>query len=235
MGPTKARGILTLCLSDDVPGTRRGKDERRANLRVGIFVSAAGRQLCLIRNLSRGGARVRVYRRFRLGSRATLDLKTGHRIKGTVVWAQQGHVGLEFDAPVDIEQLFSTESLAAKGHRARLPRVECDAAATVRVGTQIIKGRVVDISQGGIKLESDQAIEPGEAVVLLPDLYPLASSVRWTDGRYSGIGFKELVPFRRLLDWTRTWSSAEPEPVSSTRAILPPLEDEAGRAAGSRT
>jgi hypothetical protein len=234
MGPTKARGILTLSLSDDVPGTRRGKDERRANLRVGIFETAAGKQLCLIRNLSRGGARIRVYRRFRLGTRAVIDLKTGHRLDGVIVWAQSGHVGMEFDAPVDIERLFSTETLEAKGHRARLPRVECDAAATVRSGSQIIKGRVVDISQGGIKLESDQPIAPGEAVVLLPDLYPLAGSVRWTDGRYSGIGFQELVPFRRLLDWTRTWSGAEPEPVSSTRAILPPADEDAARATGSR-
>lgn len=216
MGPTKARGILTLSLSDDVPGSRRGKDVRRANLRVGILETDFGKQLCLIRNLSRGGARVRVYRRFRLGTRGVIDLKTGHRLKGTIVWAQQGHIGFEFDEAVDIEQLFSTESLAAKGHRARLPRVECDAPVTIRSGAQIIKARVVDISQGGIKVESDQPIPLGEAVVLLPDLYPLAAFVRWSDGCFTGIGFAELVPFRRLLDWTRAWSGGgqgEDEPV----------------------
>lgn len=231
MGPTKARGILTLSLSEDVPGTRRGKDERRANLRVGIFVSAAGRQLCLIRNLSRGGARIRVYRRFRLGTRAMIDLKTGHRLKGTVVWAQQGHVGVEFDEAVDIENLLSTETLAAKGQRARLPRVECDASATVRCGTQIVKGRVIDISQGGIKFESDRPVAPGEVAILLPDLYPIAGTVRWTDGRLTGIGFNELVPFRRLLDWTRAWSGVDAEPVSLVQATLPLSEEEPGRAA----
>lgn len=218
------RGIVTFSLSDDVPGSRRGKDERRANLRVGLFETPWEKQLCLIRNLSRGGARVRVYRRYRLGTRVTIDLKTGHRIDGTVVWAQLGHVGVEFDKPVDIEKLFSTETLEARGHRARLPRVECDAPATVRIDSTIIKGRAVDISQGGIKFRADDPVPEGVAVVLLPDLYPLTSRVRWSDGRHSGIAFSELVPFRRLLDWSRAWSGHGPEPLEPTVEVDGPTE-----------
>lgn len=220
-GQVVPRGVVTFSLRDGVPAARRRGAGREDNLRVGLFETRTARQLCLIRNISRSGARVRVYRRYRIGTRAVIDLKTGHRLEGTVVWAQMGHVGVEFEEMIDVDALFSTESLQAKGHRARLPRVECQAPVTVRSGDSLLKGQVVDISQGGIKVESEQPIATGRAVVLLPGLYPISSQVRWSEGSHAGIAFDELIPFRRLVERTRQWASEDPEaPPSNVTAFL---------------
>lgn len=213
-------GIVTFSLLDEVPPSAGDKGPSN-DLRVGILETPRAKQLCLIREISRAGARVRVYSRYRLGVEATIDLKTGHRLRGTIVWSQMGHVGLEFAEPIDIEQVFSTETLEAKGMRARLPRVEIACPVTVRSGDGLVKGRLVDISQGGIKIESDVPVAGRKVAVLLPELFPVQATVRWTHDRFTGLAFDELIPFRRLLEWTRLWANDVRAQAAAAKADTP--------------
>ena len=62
--------------------------------------------------------------------------------------------------------------------------------------------RACDISQGGIKVESDGALKVGaDVVVTLPGLSPMQGVVRWKEAASYGITFNRLMALSTLVGW----------------------------------
>ena len=90
------------------------------------------------------------------------------------------------------------------GWQQRMPRVEIDRLATVRAGARLYGVNTCDISQGGVKIETDEPLAAGEEVVITMDRFrPVAGLVRWSQEGLSGIAFNQVIPFRELMDWLR--------------------------------
>jgi hypothetical protein len=192
-----------------VPSPERRRSERyTTTMRVGVMLTDAGSELCVVRNISCGGLRARVYSDIKVGTRAEIELKSGQTVSGVVTWFNDQHVGLQFDQPVNVEQVLSSASSAADGHKARFPRVEVRRFAMVRSGARSVRGETVDISQGGVKLVVTETLELGHVVVSLAGLDPLPGVVRWSDKRYAGIEFNDLIPLDRLVGWSRDGGSS---------------------------
>lgn len=190
-------------LSSKAPGPpeRREGDRHRTLFRVGAMTVEDRRELCLIKNISEGGMMIRPYCELAEGTALTIELKTGVAVPGVVTWLREGSVGVEFESPVDVIGILSS---AADGPRPRMPRVEVDCLATVRDGGKLRRMRVHDVSQGGVKLESDTILDPGaELVVSLPGLNPQDGAVRWSDASYLGVAFNRLLPLAVLVEWLR--------------------------------
>ena len=196
-----------LSLSAEVPGPgreRRRQQRQLTILRVGVLVLDGERELCLIRNISAGGLMAHVYRSVRSGQLLTVELKSGQQIGGRIVWTDGGNAGIAFDAPVDVAGLLANPPPRSDGWRPRLPRVEIDRMATLRVGADTFWVQARDVSQGGVKLELDRPGEPGtEVVVTLEGLRPLPGTIRWRLDGSCGIGFNELLPFDELIAWLK--------------------------------
>ena len=193
-------------LSDQVPTPheRRNEDRYVTILRVGVLVIDGRRELCLIRNISAGGLMAHVYSPVEPGQRVTVELKTNQQIEGRIHWVRDADAGIAFDIPVDITQLLANPPVLENGWRPRLPRVEIDRLATLRVGARTYWVHTRDISQGGVKVDTDQPLEAGTAVVVtLENFRPLAGSVRWQKGRACGIAFNEMLPFEQLIQWLK--------------------------------
>ncbi|HEY0412017.1 MAG TPA: PilZ domain-containing protein [Allosphingosinicella sp.] len=192
------------------PPEERRRDPRHLTiLRVGALISERGRELCLIRNISAGGIMAHVYSHRERGERVAIELKSNERIAGEVVWISDSNVGIEFEAPVDVAEMLSSQAVLENGWRPRLPRVEVDRLATLRCGARFYGVNTRDISQGGVKIETDQALELGAAVVLALDKFrPLHGAVRWCDGGLAGIAFNQLIPFHELMAWLRPDTAA---------------------------
>lgn len=191
-------------LSDLVPSPGRRQSERyTTTMRVGVMATDSGSELCLVRNISCGGLRARVYSNVEVGTRASIELKSGQNVSGVVIWAKDDHIGLQFDRPVDVEEVLSSATSAADGQRARLPRIEVRRFAMIRIGARILRAETLDISQGGVKLAVAQALELGEVVVSIAGLYPLRGVVRWFDRDSAGVEFNDLVPLSRLIAWSK--------------------------------
>lgn len=173
-------------------------------LRVGTLITDGRRELCLVRNISAGGLMAHVYSAFSEGQALEVELGQDQRVNGSVHWTDGANVGIEFGETIDVEALLATQTLQ-KGWRPRLPRVEVDRLATIRVGAKIHGASTRDISQGGVKIEVDDPLEVGASVVLTLERFrPIHGIVRWcVDGR-CGISFNELVPFRELMEWLRS-------------------------------
>jgi hypothetical protein len=184
------------------PGERRRDPRHLTILRVGALVGACGRELCLIRNISAGGLMAHVYSHHAPGEALTVELKGNHAIEGHVVWAEESNIGIQFSAQIDVAEMLSNNALLENGLRSRLPRVEVDRLATVRCGARLLGVNTRDISQGGVKVETDVPFDVGAQIVITMEKFrPLPGVVRWCGGGLAGIAFHQLIPFGELMAW----------------------------------
>ena len=188
-------------MSSDPPReTNRRADERHLTLfRVGSIVVGGRRELCLVKNISAGGALVRAYSTLEPEQPLQIELKEGQPICGLVTWVRGGDAGITFDSPVDVLDLLKASS---DGPRPRMPRVEISCVGFVREGAVLNRAQVHNISQGGLKVESSNPLTPGaDVTVSLPGLPPQGGTVRWNDGSVYGISFNTVLPLAGLVEW----------------------------------
>lgn len=192
--------------SEEAPGPpeRRSAPRHLTILRVGSLILEGKRELCLIRNISAGGMMAHVYTPLAEGQPLEVELKSDQRIAGRVFWARESNIGIGFAAPIDVEEMLAVHSRGANGWRPRMPRVEVDRLAMLRVGARVYGVSTIDISQGGVKLIVDQPLEPGAEVVLsLEGFRAIQGTVRWYHEGLAGISFNQVVPFHDLMGWLR--------------------------------
>ncbi len=207
VGSETAVEETTFSFSRETPQPRERRRAQRhiTILRVGSLFVDARRELCLIRNISAGGLMAHIYSRVSVGDPVAVELKTNQRIGGQVTWIEGSNAGISFDTPIDVEEILASHSAMENGWRPRLPRVEVDRLGTLRVGARVHAVSIRDISQGGVKLESDQPIDAGEDVVLSLDRFrPVQGVTRWYQEGLCGVSFNQVIPFRELMSWLRS-------------------------------
>lgn len=178
---------------------RRSSERYLSLLRVGAMLIDGRRELCLIRNISAGGMMIRAYTDIPAGTRLSIELKQGSPVEGVVQWVENGLTGVTFDQPIDVVGLLTPTH---DGPRPRLPRIEIDATAWVRNDGNVTRAKALNISQGGICIESSAALACGDDVVVtLPGLTPAAGVVKWNTDNSYGIGFNRVLPLAELVEW----------------------------------
>ena len=173
-------------------------------LRVGTITIEGRRQLCLIRNVSRGGLRAYIYSPLKQGQQVSVELKTNQQTAGSVSWVDGSTVGISFHEEIDIAELLTTQAEGEGAIQPRMPRVEADCLGELRIGARLYPINTCDVSQGGVQIEIDHPLRVGENVVLtLQKLRPLQGVVRWYEDGRGGIGFNQVLPFHELVNWLR--------------------------------
>ena len=188
-------------LSDAAPApVERREGERHLTLfRVGSIIVGDRRELCLVKNVSSGGMLIRAYGPLKKGVAVAIELKQGEIIEGRVNWVKDDCAGIAFDEPVDVVDLLAT---SMEGPRPRMPRIEICCIASVRQDGNLYGMRARDVSQGGIKVESDRELKVGaDVVVTLPGLSPMPGVVRWKETGAYGINFNRLLALSNLVSW----------------------------------
>jgi len=142
---------------------------------------------------------IRAYSPVAEGARLSIELKQGDPVKGVVQWIDGELTGVTFDAPIDVVALLAH---SGEGPRPRLPRVEVSCTAWVREGAQVIRASTVNVSPGGICVETRATLtEQAAVVVSLTGLVPIAGVVKWSaEGAY-GIAFNRALPVAELVGW----------------------------------
>jgi hypothetical protein len=178
---------------------RRNDQRHMSLLRVGSLIVGDRRELCLIRNVSVGGMLIRAYSAIMPGTRVAIELKQGEPVHGTALWMQDELVGINFDEPIDVLALITN---SADAPRPRMPRLEVRCTAWVRHESIIHRTRAINISQGGIRVETTGSIPAGAQVtVTLPGLPPVQGAVRWVDDEACGVTFNRVLPLSQLVAW----------------------------------
>lgn len=194
-------------MSEAVPPPDRRSDERHLTLfRVGAVKIGDRRELCLIKNISAGGMMIRAYCALKVGDRLSVELKCGQPVDGAVSWIDGDCAGIAFDLAVDVVELLTA---SAEGPKPRMPRVEIRCIASVRQGASVYGIMARDVSQGGVKLETDRELEIGsDIVVTLPGLPPLPGAIRWRDSSSYGVTFNRLLSLSELVGWLQSQREA---------------------------
>jgi hypothetical protein len=191
-------------LSDRAPAPddRREGERHMTLFRVGTMLIDGRRELCLIKNISAGGAMLRLYSEsLTRGQKLTVELKCGQPFSGTVAWVHSPNLGLVFDKPIDVIAMLSQSE---DGPRPRMPRIETSSFCTLRDGASIVRAKACDISQGGIKVATASSFgRNAEVVVSLPGLPPQPGVVRWAADGCVGITFNRLLPLPSLIEWLK--------------------------------
>lgn len=180
---------------------RREADRFLSLLRVGALMVEDRRELCLIRNISAGGMMIRAYSTIAVGTPLTIELKQGDPLDGVVQWVENGLTGVRFDSPIDVVALLAPPG---DGPRPRLPRIELECTAWIRQDADVIRTRTVNVSQGGVRIETGARLSiGGDVVVTLPGLTPAAGVVKWKDGEAYGVSFNRGFILSELVDWLK--------------------------------
>jgi hypothetical protein len=188
-------------MSGDPPADidQRSGERHLTLFRVGSVVIGGRRELCLVKNISAGGALIRAYCALKPKARVQVELKERQPIAGRVTWIRGSDAGIAFDKPVDVPDLLKNGS---DGSRPRMPRIETSCVGFVREGAILHRAIVQNISQGGLAVETANPLTVGGAVtVSLPGLAPRGAVVRWKKGSFYGITFNSVLPLAGLVDW----------------------------------
>ena len=191
-------------LSDAAPApggdADRREGERHMTLyRVGSILVEDRRELCLIKNISAGGMMIRLYCPIADETPVTVELKSGQPIPGRISWTRDHHAGIAFDEPIDVIDILSS---SMEGPRPRMPRIETQCHAMLRDGANVLRVRVCDISQGGVKIASETVFVQGaDVLVTLPGWEPQPGIACWSEEGFTGITFNRLLPLGELVSW----------------------------------
>ena len=191
--------VYSLSESAPHPVDRRDGERHLTLFRVGTVTIGDRRELCLIKNVSAGGMLIRAYCAMEPGVRLSVELKRGEQIHGSVNWVRDNSVGITFDEQIDVVELLAS---SMDGPRPRMPRVEVSCFVSIRVGADVYGVHAHDISQGGMKIETDREFDLGaDVVVTLPGMEPNAGLLRWRDGKFYGITFNRLLALSEVVQW----------------------------------
>jgi hypothetical protein len=92
---------------------------------------------------------------------------------------------------------------AQRVYRERQRRLLVSAIVTLDAGSGGIEANLCDVSEKGIKIESDAALPQGPVTVKMIGFPTFSGNVRWHGGRLFGIEFANPIPEDFLSEWVK--------------------------------
>lgn len=170
-----------------------------------LLNATGGEELCRIRNISATGMLVETPSPLTTGESIVVELRTGERLEGNVVWTQPGRFGVQLKAEIDVERILNQGVQRPDRRRSTRPRAprfvaSCPARITTAGGTYA--ATVENLSQSGVRLKMKRSLPLESPLTLnIPGLSPQRCAVRWSDGEHIGLAFLEVIPFAELSAW----------------------------------
>lgn len=201
--------LRSLAKGHAAPREQRSHPRHISILRVGLLHARGSKELCVVRNISSGGLSARVYRKLAGGEHVQVELRSGERLSGHVVWERDWEFGIEFPELIDVDSVLASRWVTESGRGRSLPRIQVTCRGRLKMGPRSYSVVLNDISQAGAKVQTHTPIvDGGDLVLTLPDLAQVAGIVRWVGGTDVGISFNECIPFEVLARWIQKYRAA---------------------------
>ena len=152
--------------------------------------------LCVLRDASATGVKLRLFHPMPQGDHLALELTSGERHPMTHRWQDGDHAGFQFDAPIDVRALIDDRGDFPK----RQIRVTTDCDITMCAHKREFAAVLRNISQQGACLETAERLmlhETGR--IQIPGFPQIIARIAWRDHpRYgavfeAGFGLEELA------------------------------------------
>ncbi len=192
-------------------GDRRADGRTTTLFQVARLLTMCGTQhLCLIRNIGPGGMMLEIYAPLEPGMRVRIEPKVCDPVDGEVRWTQEGQAGIVFDVPIDVHAYLNVHNVLLPDQLPRCPRVTTQLRARLRIGAVWHLVPLIDLSQGGVKVETDLPVALGQGVEIdIPGIGTLGAHVRWVRGERVGLVFTCPLRLALVARWIATHGAAQ--------------------------
>lgn len=204
----------------DPPGEEkidlRDKNRFALLIRSAKLICELGEFLCIVRDVSEGGVKLRLFHPLPPCPTFQLELSSRHTFEIEPVWSNGDLSGFRFPNPVDVPDFISERSQYPK----RALRINLKAPAIVRVEGGAFSATIRDLSREGVRIETQVALALEQKVSLeAAHFSSRVGTVRWRKTPTFGVALQNLLSFDTLA-------------LTAARMQLPPeyLEN---RAAGA--
>lgn len=176
-------------------------------IRTAKLLSSSGEYLCVIRDVSSEGIKVRTFHQLPDGENFTIELANGDRQPINKVWEDGWVYGFHFAEPVPLERLLAE---APDGLRKRPVRLRLALPLRLHAGGRALDATFIDISQHGACIECGEHLAINQRVRLTSDCLPeLVGCVRWRRRPFYGLIFAQTFRFDELARLTAPHQSAD--------------------------
>ena len=154
---------------------------------------------CLVSDLSPDGMKAKIQADFSRQQPVCVHFTSHEAIDGTLVWAETGEVGIQFEQRIDVPKVLASLKEMNRGSgRNRPVRLPVSCLAEISVGERFQFVEVRDVSQRGAKVFSNLA-KPGQTVaVQLDELDTRSATVQWSRAGWAGLTCSKPLSFQEL-------------------------------------
>jgi hypothetical protein len=175
--------------------TRRAEQRFTLMLRTAKLVGENGEFLCVIRDVSASGVRLRLFYPLPHEPRLALELSNGTHYFVETVWEKNGEAGFRFAAPIDVGAFMAEASPYPK----RPIRLRTSLPATVSSHGTAAPAVLHDISQRGAGIETGSLLALDQLIRLeAAGLPPTYAKVRWRNHPHYGLIFEQTFRLDEL-------------------------------------
>lgn len=169
-------------------GEKRGARRSSLMLRAAKLLGESGEYVCVVRDVSATGTRLRLFHAPPPESHLFIELASGERHAMERVWHRDDHAGFRFSCSIDVARFIREPSAFAR----RPIRIRLQRHAALLAGGGEREAILVDLSQHGACIEADGKLAVGQVVRLNVDgLPPREGRVRWRHGERHGLVFQQ--------------------------------------------
>ena len=207
-------GIIVEGRSHDTSnGGQRGAQRFNLLIRTAKLACETGEFLCVIRDVSATGVRLKLFHQLPADRHLALELGNGEVYFIERVWERDGHAGFRFSAPIDVEAFIAEVS----PFRRRPVRLRLQIPATVTALGVQADAVIRDLSQRGAGIETGRLLAKGQPLTLDALGMPqITARVAWRNGRFYGLAFERVFTLEELAGLSVTMQM--PQVRTSIRA-----------------
>ena len=197
---TEANAMNQPSISAETVQARAFEDMRGAQrftllIRTAKLVGESGEYLCIIRDVSETGVRLRLFHALPDDTRMALELANGEVYFIERVWERDSHAGFRFAAPIDVQAFIAEVSPYPK----RQMRLRLQFPAVLTTGVQASVATVRDLSPQGARIETARYLALGQRLKLEGDGFPaVMAKVCWRNGSDYGLAFEQVFTLEAL-------------------------------------
>jgi len=175
---------------------QRGTPRLTLLIRTAKLVADGREFLCIVRNVSASGVKVRIFHPLPRHETLLLETDNGDRHPVELIWDTHDHAGFRFTEEVDFQRFIDeTPGLLPK----RKVRVKVALEARIHAGSEISKATICDISQQGGCIKCEKWLLLDELVrIETKVLPPIYAKVRWRRDSQYGVIFEQTFKLEEL-------------------------------------
>lgn len=215
---------------NSVPDSQSSPEDLRSTPRFTLLIRSAklvcehGEFLCIIRDVSASGVRLRIFHPLPPVDVYQLELSTGDRFEIERVWESPDHAGFRFADWIDVKDFIAEASPYPK----RALRLRVEFPAQIEADASAAPATVRDLSREGARIECDLPLAIRQKVKLSArGLPPIVGNVCWRSATAYGLVFQQVFTFDELAKL-----AARLQPYSQPRGKSSGEHDGTGRRFG---